>query len=167
MILNDNERRWFGFQVGYQPHVINFLHHNCPPANAFQKLCKPPQCLIRAVNRRFACIFLMSWAGRLQFSIQIWPHEENISRCPPRLKMDLLVQTSLLSWNLITDFALPNIIFKCRSTWLSWDGKQFITIEPIRIHTKDGRSHNGNPRYTIRPIEDAINYYHERQGLQH
>ena len=47
------------------------------------------------------------------------------------------------------------------------EGKQFITIEPTRIHTKEGRSHNGNLRYTIRPIEDAINYFHERQGLRH
>ena len=47
------------------------------------------------------------------------------------------------------------------------EGKQFITIEPTRIHTKEGRSHNGNLRYTIRPIEDAINYFHERQRLQH
>ena len=47
------------------------------------------------------------------------------------------------------------------------EGKQFITIEPTRIHTKDGRSHNGNLRYTIRPIEDAIHYFHERQGLRH
>ena len=46
------------------------------------------------------------------------------------------------------------------------EGKQFIPIEPTRIHTKDGRSHNGNLRYTIRPIEDAIHYFHERQGLR-
>ena len=45
------------------------------------------------------------------------------------------------------------------------EGKQFITIEPTRIHTKDGRTHNGNLRYTIRPIQDAIDYFHERQGL--
>ena len=47
------------------------------------------------------------------------------------------------------------------------EGKQFITIEPTRIHTKNGRVRNGNLRYTIRPIEDAINYFHERQGLRH
>ena len=47
------------------------------------------------------------------------------------------------------------------------EGKQFITIEPTRTHTKDGRVQNGNLRYTIRPIEDAINYFHERQGLRH
>jgi hypothetical protein len=57
--------------------------------------------------------------------------------------------------------------FRYGTTRLSWDRKQFITIEPTRIHTKDGRSHNGNLRYTIRPIEDAIHYFHERQGLRH
>ena len=45
--------------------------------------------------------------------------------------------------------------------------KQFITIEPTRIHTRDGRVQNGNLRYTIRPIEDAINFFHKRQGLRH
>ena len=47
------------------------------------------------------------------------------------------------------------------------EGKQFITTEPTRIHTRDGRTYNGNLRYTIRPIEDAINYFHECQGLRH
>ena len=47
------------------------------------------------------------------------------------------------------------------------EGKQFITIEPTRIHTRDGRTYNGNLRYTIRPIEDAIHFYHERQELRH
>ena len=47
------------------------------------------------------------------------------------------------------------------------EGKQFITIEPTRIHTRDDRIYNGNQRYSIRPIEDAIHYFHERQGLSH
>ena len=69
------------------------------------------------------------------------------------------------------------IIFKGHCTpekfFLQWndkivgEGKQFITIEPTRIHTRDGRTYNGNLRYTIRPIEDAIHFYHERQGLRH
>ena len=46
------------------------------------------------------------------------------------------------------------------------EGKQFITIELTRIHTRNGRTYNGNLRYTIRPIEDAINYFHERRGLR-
>ena len=71
----------------------------------------------------------------------------------------------------------PLIICKGRRTpekvFLRWidkidvEGKQFITIEPTRIHTKDGRTYNGNLRYTIRPIEDAIHYFHERQRLRH
>ena len=71
----------------------------------------------------------------------------------------------------------PLIIWKgCRTPEkiiLRWndkivvEGKQFITIEPTRIHTRDGRTYNGNLRYTIRPIEDAIKSFHERQGLRH
>ena len=45
--------------------------------------------------------------------------------------------------------------------------KQFTTTEPTRIHTRDGRTYNGNLRYTIRSIEDAIHHFHERQGLLH
>ena len=71
----------------------------------------------------------------------------------------------------------PLIIWKgCRTPEkiiLRWndkivvEGKQFIPIEPTKIHTRDGRSYNGNLRYTIRPIEDAINFFHERQELRH
>ena len=71
----------------------------------------------------------------------------------------------------------PLIICKVHRTsekiFLRWndkivvEGKQFIPIEPTKIHTRDGRSYNGNLRYTIRPIEDAINYFHECQGLRH
>ena len=41
------------------------------------------------------------------------------------------------------------------------EGKQFITTEPTRIHTRDGRTYNGNLRYTIRPIEDDLALLHE------
>lgn len=57
LVLNDNERSWFGFQVGYQPHIINFLHQNCPPSIGFQKLRKPLQWLIWAANQKFALHF--------------------------------------------------------------------------------------------------------------
>lgn len=43
--------------------------------------------------------------------------------------------------------------------------KQLIYTEPTKIHTEDGRIHNGNLLYTIRPIQYAIDYYHEQQGL--
>ena len=78
----------------------------------------------------------------------------------------LFAQASTILWKIPNVFALLNMIFKRSSTRLSSNGKQFITIEPTRIHTKDGRSHNGNLRYTIRPIEDAIHFYHERQGTK-
>ena len=71
----------------------------------------------------------------------------------------------------------PLIICKGRCTpekiFLRWNNeivveeKQFIITDPTRIHTRVGRIYNGNLRYTIRPIEDAIHYFHERQGLRH
>ena len=41
--------------------------------------------------------------------------------------------------------------------------KRFISMKPTRIQTRDGRIHNGNLCYTIRPIQDAIDYFHEHQ----
>ena len=82
-----------------------------------------------------------------------------------------------LWWIYLFRQALPLIICNGHRTpekiFLRWNNeivveeKQFIITEPTRIHTKDGRTHNGNLRYTIRPIQDAIDYFHERQGLWH
>ena len=41
--------------------------------------------------------------------------------------------------------------------------KRFITTEPTRIRAKNGRYYNGSLRYTIRPIQDAIDYFDEQQ----
>ena len=36
--------------------------------------------------------------------------------------------------------------------------KQLITVEYTYIYTKDGKKRNGSLMYTIRPIQEAINY---------
>ena len=41
--------------------------------------------------------------------------------------------------------------------------KGFIEIEPTSIITKSGQKRNGSNRYTIRPIQEAVNLYHQRQ----
>ena len=41
--------------------------------------------------------------------------------------------------------------------------KGFITIEPTSVITKSGQKRNGSYRYTIRPIQKAIDLYHQRQ----
>lgn len=41
--------------------------------------------------------------------------------------------------------------------------RQLITTEPTTIITKDGRKRNGSLMYTIRPIQEALNLFHERQ----
>lgn len=41
--------------------------------------------------------------------------------------------------------------------------KQLITTEPTSIITKKGQKHNGTLLYTIRPIQEAVNHYYERQ----
>ena len=41
--------------------------------------------------------------------------------------------------------------------------KGFITIEPTSVITKTGQKRNGSHRYTIRPIQEAIDLYHQRQ----
>ena len=41
--------------------------------------------------------------------------------------------------------------------------KSFIVTEPTSIITKDGRKRNGSLLYTILPIQNVINRFHERQ----
>lgn len=41
--------------------------------------------------------------------------------------------------------------------------KGFITIEPTSVITKSGQKHNGSYRYTIRPIQQVVESYHQRQ----
>lgn len=43
--------------------------------------------------------------------------------------------------------------------------KQLITDEPTSVITQNGEKRNGNLRYTIRPIEDAIEQYYEEQMM--
>ena len=41
--------------------------------------------------------------------------------------------------------------------------KQLITTEPTSIITKKGQKHNGTLLYTIRPIQEAVEYRFQRQ----
>ncbi len=41
--------------------------------------------------------------------------------------------------------------------------KQLITTEPTSVYTRKGQKHNGTLLYTIRPIQEAVNHYYERQ----
>ena len=44
--------------------------------------------------------------------------------------------------------------------------KGLIRTEPTMITTKDGRTRNGSLRYTIRPIQEALELYYENQLCQ-
>ena len=41
--------------------------------------------------------------------------------------------------------------------------KKFITTEPTAVYTSRGEKRNGNLLYTILPIEQAKQYFHNRQ----
>ena len=41
--------------------------------------------------------------------------------------------------------------------------KQMIYVEPTKVHTRDGGLRNGNLLYTIRPLNDALEYHLEQQ----
>ena len=49
---------------------------------------------------------------------------------------------------------------------LSLEEKGLIRTEPTTITTKDGRVRNGSLRYTIRPIQEALELNYQRQFLQ-
>lgn len=44
--------------------------------------------------------------------------------------------------------------------------KQLITAEPTSVITQKGEKRNGNLRYTIRPIAEAIEQYYEQQLIR-
>src|SRR5699024_10117300 len=41
--------------------------------------------------------------------------------------------------------------------------KQLIDVEPTKVRTKSGEVRNGTLQFTIRPIQEAVNYHPERQ----
>ena len=43
------------------------------------------------------------------------------------------------------------------------EDKCLIYIEPTEVILKDGKKRNGNLKYTIRPIQDALEHYHNEQ----
>ena len=49
---------------------------------------------------------------------------------------------------------------------LELEDKHLIRTEPTTVVTRDGRKRNGTLRYYIRPIQEAVDYYHERQLSQ-
>lgn len=44
--------------------------------------------------------------------------------------------------------------------------KRLITTEPTAVITKNGEKRNGNLRYTIRPIAEALEQYYEQQLIR-
>ena len=44
--------------------------------------------------------------------------------------------------------------------------KRLITTEPTTVYTQKGEKRNGNLRYTIRPIAEAIEQYYEQQRIR-
>lgn len=44
--------------------------------------------------------------------------------------------------------------------------KRLITTEPTTVITKKGEKRNGNLLYTIRPIEEAVEYHYEQQMIR-
>ena len=44
--------------------------------------------------------------------------------------------------------------------------KRLITTEPTAVITKNGEKRNGNLLYTVRPIEDAVEYHYEQQMIR-
>lgn len=44
--------------------------------------------------------------------------------------------------------------------------KRLITAEPTSVITRNGEKRNGNLRYTIRPIAEALKQYYEQQMIR-
>lgn len=46
------------------------------------------------------------------------------------------------------------------------EDKHLITTEPTKVYTRSGMVRNGNLLYTILPIQQAVDYFHEQQILK-
>lgn len=44
--------------------------------------------------------------------------------------------------------------------------KWLITTEPTTVRTKNGQMRNGNLLYTVRPIQEAVEYHYEQQLIR-
>lgn len=44
--------------------------------------------------------------------------------------------------------------------------KRLITTEPTSVYTQKGEKRNDNLLYTVRPIEDAVEYHYEQQMIR-
>lgn len=44
--------------------------------------------------------------------------------------------------------------------------KRLITTEPTSVYTQKGEKRNGNLLYTVRPIEDTVEYHYEQQMIR-
>ena len=44
--------------------------------------------------------------------------------------------------------------------------KRLITTEPTSVYTQKGEKRNGNLLYTVRPIEDAVEYHYGQQMIR-
>ena len=89
LFLKDDGEGWFGFQTSYQPEKIIFLLQNVLPQSIF----KSSASLLNAESESsvigLPSVFLLSGAWLLSISIQISPHEQNISECPPQFVTEL------------------------------------------------------------------------------
>ena len=45
--------------------------------------------------------------------------------------------------------------------------KQLIYVEPTKVKTRDGGIRNGNLRYTIRPLDEALQHHFQQQVKTH
>ena len=48
----------------------------------------------------------------------------------------------------------------------SLEDKQLISTQPTTIINKDGHKQNRSLLYTIRPIDEAVNHYYEKQMIK-
>ena len=44
--------------------------------------------------------------------------------------------------------------------------KRLITTEPTSVYTQKGEKRNDNLLYTVRPIEDAVEYHYEQHMIR-
>lgn len=96
-------------------------------------------------------IFLLGLSpGELSvYSYLLYLEDRNTYRCYPSYKT--IGKAVRMSQNTVRKYVAQ------------LEERQLIMTEPTSIITKDGRKRNGSLLYTIRPIQEALNLFYEKQ----
>ena len=94
----------------------------------------------------------LSGGAKLVYAYLIYCEDRDTYQCHPSYKK--IGRNVNMSVNTVRKYVMELV------------NKGLVTTENTTIITKDGKPHNGSLLYAIRPIQEAVELYHQRQFRQ-